>query len=436
MPVKRRGISIWTLLFALTAIPAISQVNTYSPYTRFGLGNLSLGGFTQNQAMGGTGIAIRDNNKLNYLNPAAYAARDSMSVLLDFGMTGYINQYESGNISNRWYNGNFNHIALSLPVGKFIGIGTGIVPFSSVGYNILQEYNDLGTGDALDYYHSGNGGIMKYFAGASVLLFNRVSIGLNMNFLLGDITRERSITFPRNRGFAETKSVEKINISNSYFSLGVQYKETVSEKFYFAVGGTYDLPANFSSAFKSTVTNYFPGSPDYLNDSIVIYPEFDIRDDEAEQPIRIPAKIGFGLAAGIPGKLTVTGDYYMQDWTSVDNSSLNEEGFNLAAAKSMHAGIEYTPDFEAFRGYQNLISYRLGGYINESYVMVGDYQLKDYGITFGVGLPMGRTMTSLNVAFTLGTRGTLENNLVKENYGIITFSLTLHDRWFYKRKFE
>ena len=73
----------------LIASPAISQYSTYSPYTRFGFGDLSKGGFGQNLAMGGAGIALRNDNQLNYLNPAAYTARDSMSVLFDFGMSNF-----------------------------------------------------------------------------------------------------------------------------------------------------------------------------------------------------------------------------------------------------------------------------------------------------------------------------------------------------------
>ena len=102
----------------------------------------------------------------------------------------------------------------------------------------------------------------------------------------------------------------------------------------------------------------------------------------------------------------------------------------------MHFGTEYIPDVEAIRGYHKLISYRVGGYYSNSYLMVNDYQLKDYGITFGVGLPVKTLKTSINVAFTLGTRGTTEYNLVKENYGILTFNVTLHDLWFRKRRFD
>ncbi len=47
----------FSLLFFIiyTLIPLHSQFNTYSPYTRFGLGDLAKNGFAQNLAMGGTG---------------------------------------------------------------------------------------------------------------------------------------------------------------------------------------------------------------------------------------------------------------------------------------------------------------------------------------------------------------------------------------------
>ncbi len=431
-----KRISTLAALFLVLVIPAISQVNTYSPYTRFGLGDFSQEGFGQNTAMGGTGIAMRDENKLNYLNPAAYTARDSMSVLLDFGLTGYKNSYKTNELTSEWYNANFHHLALSVPIGKNFAMGTGIVPYSSVGYNVKQEYNNLGTGDAIDYYFKGNGGILKYFLGLSAEMFNRISVGVNMNYLHGDITRQRQITFPKNRGFAETHALEEIVIGNTYLGFGLQYKEIFGEKFFFSVGGTYDLETNLNSTFTSSVTNVFPGTEFDLNDSVTVRPDMDIINDRSDKSVTLPAKFGVGLAFGIPGKLTVTGDYVQQDWASVDNSSLFIDGFDLAAATSLRAGIEYTPDFEAFRGYYNLMSYRLGGFMNESYVKINDYQLDDYGITFGVGLPLGRTKSSLNFAFTYGSRGTLDNNMIKENYGILTFNLTLHDLWFFKRKYE
>jgi hypothetical protein len=62
--------------------------------------------------------------------------------------------------------------------------------------------------------------------------------------------------------------------------------------------------------------------------------------------------------------------------------------------------------------------------------------LTDFGISFGVGLPLKRSKTSFNLAFEWGQRGTTDDNLVKENYAKVTMNLTLHEFWFLKRKFE
>ncbi|HKK63685.1 MAG TPA: hypothetical protein VJ951_14065 [Bacteroidales bacterium] len=428
--------AIGGFIFFLT-ISVNAQFSTNSPYTRFGLGDIAHGGFGQNKAMGGTGLAISDANKLNYMNPAAYSARDSMSVLFDFGLSAFRNQYITSSSENDiiWTNANLDHFALSVPIGNTFAMATGLVPYSSVGYNARQEYDELGTGDAIDLYYKGDGGILKYFLGMSVEFFDRVSLGVNMNYLLGNINRQRALIFPRNRGFAQTTALNEINISHTYPGFGFLYKEIINDKFFFSIGGVYDLETNLKSTFKQTVTNNFSGNASYL-DSLYINTEYDITEQEDDGHITIPERLGVGLSLGIPNKLTVTADYYKQDWASVNNSNINAEGFELANSQSFHAGLEYTPDFEAFRGYYNLMSYRVGGYMKDAYVQVDDFQLKDYGMTFGVGLPLGKTKSSMNISFTYGTRGTTDNNLVMENYGILTFNVTLHDLWFYKQKFD
>jgi hypothetical protein len=64
------------------------------------------------------------------------------------------------------------------------------------------------------------------------------------------------------------------------------------------------------------------------------------------------------------------------------------------------------------------------------------HQLSDSGISFGLGLPFKGDKTSFNMACNIGQRGTLDNNLIREKYLFLSFSVTLHDFWFYKRKFE
>ena len=49
----------------------VSSVNTYSPYSMYGMGELSTKGNVIQRSMGGMGIAMWTNNMVNVLNPAS-----------------------------------------------------------------------------------------------------------------------------------------------------------------------------------------------------------------------------------------------------------------------------------------------------------------------------------------------------------------------------
>jgi len=443
-----------TILAALALhLALLGQFNTYSPYTRFGLGDLSKNGFGQNLGMGGTGLAVHENNRINYLNPAAAGALDSTSVYFDFGGNAFFNRYQykdqlnpdGANLTNDWWNMNFHHVAFGTSMGRHFGLMAGIVPYSSIGYSIKQEYNDYLTGTAMDTYFSGEGGIMNFFLGTSLKLFDRVSVGVTMNYLMGKLTRKRSVLFPTHPDtYSNTQSTEELDLRQPVFSVGLQYRENLTEKFFFALGGVYDFKTLTDVSNKYVVENsIYPATAININDSVSIEPVYPLASDTLDRDFVMPSRLGVGFALGIPDKLTFTADYYRKDWSG----ALSGENYRTVPASSVHVGLEYTPDKNALRGYTNFISYRLGGYYSDTYMSVkkpgtGEagtaefYQLSDYGITFGVGLPVRSLKSSINVAFTLGTRGTTDYNLLKENYGIITFNVTLHDLWFRKRRFD
>ena len=53
----------------------------YSPYSIYGIGDLSKQGTAYNKSMGGVGIANRNNRFINIQNPAAVTARDTLSFI-------------------------------------------------------------------------------------------------------------------------------------------------------------------------------------------------------------------------------------------------------------------------------------------------------------------------------------------------------------------
>ena len=94
------------------------------------------------------------------------------------------------------------------------------------------------------------------------------------------------------------------------------------------------------------------------------------------------------------------------------------------------------PDHTDFRNFLNRIHYRAGVHYTDTYLSLGGHQLKDYGITLGVGIPYGNTRSTFNFAMDIGRRGTKDFNLIQENYIMFNFSLSLYDFWFFQRRYE
>ena len=69
------------LPLGVTAQTLTSSVNTYSPYSMYGLGELSTPGTAAQRSMGGVGVAARQTGMVNLLNPAGFSLVTRKSFL-------------------------------------------------------------------------------------------------------------------------------------------------------------------------------------------------------------------------------------------------------------------------------------------------------------------------------------------------------------------
>ncbi len=431
------------MILILLPMGAFSQINTYSPYSRFGIGQLSKPGLGQSSAMGTSGVALRSNEQINYVNPAAYTAIDTMSFIFDFGIAANSTTYHSNDADIKLNNFNIQHIAIGFPITRWWKAAAGITPYSTVGYKIFEN-KDLPDIGNVNYYYNGNGGLNKFFIGTSVSLFQRLSLGVNMSTLFGFIDNQQRAEFGNDLIAATPHFTLRDDISGIVFNLGAQYTQTIKDRYFVTLAAIFDNETKLHDTRTLLVQNNFPGSPTTITDTLytdtdttavdrIINPAVDLINNETTGSVVYPRNLGLGLAFGIKDKLTVTGDYYTQQWSQ---SRILGKSDSLTNSSSLKFGAEYIPDATALRGYLNHVRYRLGGYYTNSYIRIRGEQINDYGITFGVGLPFKNSKTTFNLGVVLGQRGTLNNNLIKENYGIVNFSLVLTDFWFFKRKFD
>lgn len=111
-------------------------------------------------------------------------------------------------------------------------------------------------------------------------------------------------------------------------------------------------------------------------------------------------------------------------------------------------GIQYIPDPTKFYQYWKMTHYRMGFYYNQTYLNLNLHNINEFGITFGLGLPIAKTDKGestmirrklppiINVSLAYGNRGTTNNNLIKESFWQFSLSLNIHDIWFIKRKYD
>lgn len=428
-------------LVALLSVSASAQNRTYSPYSRYGLGDLQEGGFGRNAGMGHTGIALSSSYNLNNINPASYFSMDSISFFFEGGISGFDQKITTDDATARFSDMNFSYFAVGFPLAKWGFMSLGLKPESVVGYKFYDDNAGLVdelSGDFTKSNYSGNGNTTKAYTGIALSPVKDLSLGVHASYIFGSIKHYSLAQFPNDAYALSLGSSETIAVNDFFFDFGIQYRINLKDNQNLVIGGIY-IP---KSKLKGTYTKLVAAGNTIDNDETkVLYADtLHFSQNKFSSALETPEKFGIGLAYNIEDVLTVTADYSVAKWSEskLPNLSDNASGsFGIGDEKKYAFGVEYIPNYRSASFYPSRIKYRLGTSYTEEYLITpnGDH-LVDFGITFGVGLPLKRSKTSFNLAFEWGQRGSTDYSLVKEDYMRFTMNLTLHEYWFMKRKFD
>ena len=416
-----------------------TQVNTYSPYSRYGLGELVRAGFGPSNALGGSATGLRIPNQINYLNPASYTSQDTLSFLFDVGVQGINTEFVTTELSDERFTFNMNHLAISFPVTKWLYSSFGLMPYSNVGYDITENAPISGSDKLANYRYEGTGGLNTFYFGNSVRLGNHVALGFNLAYLFG-IIEYQSIGSILNSdstsmsGALNTSYLEELEIRDFLFNSGIQIFGTIAEKHRLVLGATFE-PENNIRVFHSF--EHAKLNPISIIGSDGEKDTLSLVSEEVEQ-LSLPMNYSIGLSYHFDQKFLVTSEFSQRDWSKY---SFLDRGDKLNKNTSVRFGFQYTPNAQTIRrsslgSYIERTNFRVGGYFTDTYLQFDDIQIQDFGISFGLGLPFGNTKSKLHLTYQYGKKGTTNNNLIQENYGIFTVGVSLYDLWFYKPKFD
>jgi hypothetical protein len=410
-------------LFILLSFTAFSQSdNTNSPYTRYGYGVLAEPAFASQRGMGSIGYGLRNSRIINPLNPASFSAVDTMTFMLDFGIKGQLAMMNDGaHGSSRRYNGGLEYLALQLPLAKGLGLGIGLEPVSFVGYQYGDTTRELNT--IASELYSGSGGLNKVYGSLSYNFFKRLSLGVNVGYLFGDIVHNRTSTYSLSTANISSWP-DSLRMSGLTYEFGLQYVHKLSKNSELVFGLVYTpkITTNTTVVMDSLQYNaqgQITGRPVY----------YSTRDSV----FQMPETFGIGFTYHKLNKLTVGADFKYEKWAQ---AKFYDQTNYLSNRMKIKLGGEFIPN--AMRSnFFSRMHYRAGAYYANSYIIdVNDSKYNEYGLSAGFGIPLVDRRSFVNLAFEYTRLSPQKTASMSEQYFKLTLSYTFNELWFFKRKLQ
>ena len=420
----RYKVLISVCLVWMMAIEIAAQTSTNSPYTRYGFGQLSDQSFGNSQAMGGISYGLRNGLQVNASNPASYSAVDSLTFIFDAGMSLQNANFKEGNVKINAKNSSVDYIAMQFRLAKGLGFSAGFLPYSNVGYNMNKTNkvttDEHGNTTAANQAYVGDGGLQQVYVGLGYQIFKGLSIGTNFSFLYGDITHTASTTFSNTNAYSSSRS-HKIDVSDYKLDFGLQYTHKLKEKHVLNLGAIYSLGHELNSTGYEYVEKYSGNT--VITQSV----------DTIKNAFALPHTFGLGATYVYDNKLTVGLDYTLQKWEDV--KFFNKDGAFQNRSK-ISVGAEYLPN-PIGRSYFSNIRYRVGAYYSSPYAKIdGKDGNREYGVSFGFGLPLFMSKSILNISGQYVKVAPKLKGMLEENYLRINIGLTFNEQWFMKWKVD
>lgn len=431
--IKKIIVSI-CLLFSLAIF---AQEGTSSPYSFYGIGDIKFKGSVENRSMGSLSV-FPDSIHINIQNPAHLAGLKLTGLALGGTYANTKSKTETQEAKAR--RTSLDYMAVGIPVGK-LGIGFGLIPYSSVGYKIQKNIFEINTSvtphDTTSVKYSkynGIGGVNKVFLALGYRLTKNINVGADIQYNFGTIKTENLIaqTLPYIQyGSMETNTSDLRGVN---FDLGITYQTKVNKKHSF-----------FSSLAYTPEAELTLGNT--RNIDIVLVTTNNVQTIErqniriADTKIKLPAKLSFGSGFGEVKKWLIGGEITFLNNSVMSNRFNDIQGATFENAVRYSLGGFFIPNYNSYATYYKRIVYRGGlRYENTGLVIqkpgYPDKSITDFAANIGLGMPLSGTFTNINIGLEIGKRGTKSYNLVEENYINLSVGLSLSDKWFVKRKFD
>jgi hypothetical protein len=394
-----------------------------SPYTNFGIGEINDFSLPHQSGMAGVGLALPNLYYINLKNPALlpYTLLTSFQV----GLQSDVRTYNGGGPATTDATASISHMVFAVPVksGKW-GSAVSLLPYSSVNYDFLSRDIIANSTDSVANFFEGEGGLSQVSWSNGFKVYKNLNLGFRASYVFGSITRRvnnlieaADISSPFIINYEEMTSY-----SDVVLSVSMAHRIKVKEEVWFNYGVVYDLPGNLQGSRSETLAR--------LNQNQVEIVAIELAEDQSIA-FDLPSSLSIGTSIERFNKMQVGLDVQFLRWSS----EAVQEDNGLHNSYSIALGAQITPDYKDVNSYLKRVDYRFGFGVSQLPYLASGTEINEIGINFGASFPT-KSFSSLDMGFKLGTRGTITNNLIRENFAQVVFGLTINDRWFIKRRYD
>lgn len=417
------------IIIVLFSVQSFAQKTDSSPYSSLGIGNEATQKTVREMSMGGVGTAS-NTFQLNFSNPASYAAL----VLTTYTLAGENRAYwfKDANASDNSSNAYLSYLGMGIPLGEKAGFAFGLQLNSTVGYHITEREFDATDELIKAAIYEGNGGTNRVFFGFGYELFKNFSAGLEAKYVFGKgentvINQVRDVELA-------TKYYADAKVNGFGFKAGLLYHKDLGGNLFINLGTAIEFESNLDAKGNAYLYSVSVANLNTPKDTIL--------NVESNGIYKTPLKTNLGISIGDSNKWEVNVDYSFRKAIELEGSLLaSNSKLKYQNASKFSVGGFYIPKFNSISSYWHRVSYRAGIRMEKTGLMFDGLStgteftpVDDFGISFGLGLPLGNRYSKLDASFEYGKKGTVENGLTQENYFNFRIGLQFSAKWFNKNE--
>ncbi|MCO5248978.1 MAG: hypothetical protein M9887_08525 [Chitinophagales bacterium] len=459
---------IVTFLMVLATSLYTCQVSAQSkdgtPFAKYGLGLMHNNSFNPNAAMGGLGATYHSPDATNFENPATLA--ETQLASFEVGIYGYTGKRKTNTGSVGIGSAGLDYLAMAFPVIRnHWGFGAALLPFSTKNSFAIDS---ISFDDQKGVSMIENDGHLYNFIFSNGFKYKEYSLGFNIGYLFGNLT-SNNLTYALdkdlmdafgNTGWNNSTLLAKAFIfqAGAHYNKAFKYGADNKKQLNLTLGltGAPSLRLGKRSSFDENISvidnQYLIGKSenqsykDYLNDLLTLNPSaFDtlsIVSNKADY-IKIPGYIQAGIMLSDSVRWMAGFDFRYQPWSQFNGYDNTAEFMQ----NSWRIGIggEFLPSLSPNKGLFSRLKYRLGFNYERTNLNLASNSINEFGINVGFGIPIvirlfdefntRMYVYAFNLSVEAGSRGTLQNNLIRENYAKLKLGINLNANWFQKRKY-